>query len=209
MSSRLTLALLVGLLILVLMTGLPILSAQAGGLAQVPTGSVPTVTGTPMVASALVLDNEQGQVFVRAGPNTVGYDQIGVLTPGQTVPVLGESPGGEWLQIAYPGVPGGVGWVWGRLVRVTPEAFLPTVEPPPSATPRVTATIDPTLAAQFLVELPPTRLPTFTPAPVQNFPTFAPDTGNPASGRLPVGFLVIGMTIVGAFGMLISFLRGR
>jgi hypothetical protein len=209
MSSRTIRAGLVGLLILFLLAWLPNLSARAGGAAQVPTGSVPTVTGTMMIASALILDNEQGQVFVRSGPNTVGYDQIGVLTPGQLVPVLGESPGGEWLQIAYPGVPGGVAWVWRRLVQVTPEAFLPTVEPPPSATPRVTATIDPTLAAQFLVEIPPTRLPTFTPAPVQSFPTFAPDAGSVTSGRLPMGLLVVGMAIVGLFGMLISFLRGR
>lgn len=193
-------------LILVGLAALPALQVQADSMAQVPTGSVPTVTSTPMIASALVLDNEQGQVYVRSGPNTVGYDQIGVLTAGQQVPVLGMSPGGEWIQIAYPGVPGGVGWVWRDLVRV--EGPLPTVEPPPSATPRVTATIDPTLAAQLVVDAPATRMPTYTPPAPQNYPTFAPQ---PVSGgsRLPMGFLVVGMAVVGAFGLLISFLRGR
>lgn len=197
---------LIAFLVLVCLAALPALQAQAVGMAQVPTGSVPTVTGTPMIASALVLENEQGQVTVRSGPNTVGYDAIGVLTAGQQVAVLGMSPGGEWIQIAYPGVVEGVGWVWRDLVRV--EGPLPTVEPPPSSTPRVTATIDPTLAAQLIVEAPATRMPTYTPPAEQNYPTFAAETGG-ASGRLPMGFLVIGMAVVGAFGLLISFLRGR
>ena len=34
--------------------------ASAGPSAQIPTGSIPTVTGTPAGATAIVLDNEQG-----------------------------------------------------------------------------------------------------------------------------------------------------
>jgi hypothetical protein len=73
----------------------------------------------------------------------------------------------------------------------------------------VTATIDPTLAAQFLVELPPTRMPTFTPAPPLVIPTFPPDQPVSTPGRVPMGLLIIGMAVVGLFGAFISFLRGR
>ncbi len=36
--------------------------ASAGPSAQIPTGSIPTVTGTPAGATAIVLDNEQGLI---------------------------------------------------------------------------------------------------------------------------------------------------
>ena len=53
------------------------------------------------------------------------------------------------------------------LFCVTDPGPLPIVEPPPSPTPQYTATIDPTLAAQFVITIQPTRLPTFTePAPI-------------------------------------------
>jgi hypothetical protein len=135
-------------------------SGLAGWLAQIPTGSIPTVTGTPIGALAIVLDNEQGFVNVRAGPSTVAYEIVGVLVTGQQVPALGRSPGGDWIQVSYPGVPGGVAWIWSDLVEV--RGSLRVVEPPPTPTPAMTATIDPTLAAQFLVKAQPTRLPTFT-----------------------------------------------
>ena len=200
-------------LLLAVLVGLALLtarspSAMAKGSYQIPTGSVPTVTGTPQGAIATVLDNEQGQAFVRSGPGTVYYDIIGYLVPGQQVPVLGRSPGGEWIQIAYPGAPGGVGWIYTYLVDVK-GGQPPIVEPPPTQTPRVTATIDPTLAAQFLVEIPPTRLPTFTPPAPVSVPTFAPDPSLSRSGRVPAGLIIIGMAVVGLFGTLISFLRGR
>lgn len=182
-------------------------SAQAELNAQIPTGSVPTVTGTPTGAMALVLDNEQGYANVRYGPSTIGYDVVGVLIPGQQVPALGRSTGGDWVQIAYPGVPGGIAWVFADLVRV--EGRLPVVEPPPTPTPRVTPTIDPTLAAQFLVEVAPTRPPTYTPPPPINIPTFSQEVPNTGTGRVPMGLLIIGMAVVGLFGTLISVLRGR
>ena len=122
----------------------------AGFPAQIPTGSIPTVTGTPAGALGIVLDNEQGYINVRGGPSTVAYDIIGVLVEGSQVPALGRTPGGDWVQIAYPGVPGGIAWVYSDLMVI--NGSLPVVEPPPTATPQVTATIDPTLAAQFLVE---------------------------------------------------------
>jgi len=180
---------------------------HADPMAQIPTGSIPTVTGTLVGAVAVVLDNDQGFVNVRAGPSTVAYDIVGVLVVGQPVPALGRSPGGDWVQVAYPGVPGGVAWIWSDLVEV--KGSLPVLEPPPTSTPQVTATIDPTLAAQFLVDVPPTRLPTFTEPPPISMPTFPSEEPTVTTSRVPMGLVIIGMAVVGLFGMLISFLRGR
>jgi hypothetical protein len=176
----------------------------AGRLAQIPTGSIPTVTGTPLGALVVVLDNEQGFVNVRAGPSTVAYEIVGVLISGQQVPGVGRSPGGDWVQVAYPGVPGGVAWVWSDLVEV--RGSLRVVEPPPTPTPAMTATIDPTLAAQFLVEVPPTRLPTFTEPPPISQPTLPVDSPIATSGRVPIGLVIIGLAVVGLFGTLVSLL---
>ena len=190
-----------------------VLSVKAEGvladpLAQVPTGSIPTVTGTPIEAIIIVRSNaEQDQVNVRSGPGTIGYDIVGVLAVGEQVPAIGQSPGGDWVEIVYPGVADGVAWVYTPLVEV--RGSLPIVEPPPTPTPRVTPTIDPTLAAQFLVQVPPTRLPTFTPPPPLHIPTFSASSAGGAASRLPMGFVIIGMTVLGVFGLLISFLRGR
>ncbi len=174
-------------------------------LSQIPTVSIPTVTGTPPGAIAIVT-MEQDQINVRSGPST-DYPTVGVLIAGQQVPALGRSIGGDWVQIAYPGVPGGVAWVYSPLVELV--GGVPVVEPPPTPTPRTTPTVDPTLAAQFIIDIPPTRLPTFTPPG----PLVLPST--PASGlagsaaRVPMGLVIVGMGVVGMFGLLISFLRGR
>jgi len=179
----------------------------ADELAQIPTGSIPTVTGTPIGAVAVVLDNEQGFVNVRAGPSTVGYEIVGVLVAGQQVPALGRSTGGDWIKIAYPGVPGGVAWIWSDLVDI--RGSLTVVEPPHTPTPKVTPTIDPTLAAQFLVEVPPTQLPTYTAPPPITMPTFPAQEPVASPGGIPMGFIIIGMAVVGLFGVIISFLSAR
>jgi len=180
---------------------------QAGVPGQIPTGSVPTVTGTPVTGYVLILDNEQGFANVRSGPGTLGYEIIGVLVSGQQVPAVGRTAVGEWIQIAYPGVPGGVAWIYKDLVDVSGN--LPIVDPPPTITPRTTPTVDPTLAAQFLVEVQPTRLPTYTAPPPLVIPTFEDTSSLASPTRLPVGMIIIGMAVVGLFVMLISFLRGR
>ncbi len=182
-------------------------AAQAGKNAQIPTVSIPTVTGTPPGAIAIVT-MEQDQINVRSGPSSYDYPIVGVLIAGQQVPALGRTVGGDWVEIAYPGVPGGVAWVWSALVEI--RGTLPPVEPPPTPTPRTTPTIDPTLASQFIIDIPPTRLPTFTPPPpfIQaTLPADQPVSGSPA--RVPMGLLIIGMGVVGLFGTFISFLRGR
>lgn len=182
-----------------------ILSTHAKGVFQIPTVSIPTVTSSPSVAT-IVVTLEQEQINVRAGPNT-DYPIVGVLIAGQRVPALGRTVGGDWIQIVYPGVPGGKAWVYAPLVNV--EGSLPLVEPPPTPTPRTTPTVNPTLAAQYLIEMPPTRLPTFTPPPALVYPTFAPLSTVTNGARFPMGLAILGFGIIGLFGAFISILRGR
>lgn len=192
---------LLGLATLLLQTG----AAGAAPSAQLPTVSIPTVTGTPAGATARVT-REYDQINVRGGPG-MNYPEVGVLIAGQEVPALGRSVGGDWVQIAYPGVPGGVAWVYSYLLDLS--ASVPLVAPPPTPTPRTTPTVDPTLAAQFLVEIPPTRLPTYTaPAPLV-YPTYSAQSGENLPARIPAGLLISALGALGLFGLLISFLRGR
>lgn len=165
----------------------------------------PTVTGTPIGPYVMVPD----LVNVRTGPGTQ-YDKVGVLIQGQTAPALGRSPGGDWIQITYPGVPENLAWVYAPFVVLeTGQQLLPVIEPPPTPTPRVTATIDPTLASQFnLGEAPPTRLPTFTSAPPVTIPTFEPAVEQQGGGFPPI-LAILGLLVIGLSGMVISFLRGR
>jgi hypothetical protein len=163
------------------------------------------VTGTPEGARVVVLE----QVNVRTGPST-NYDQIGVLIAGQTAPAIGRSPGGEWIQIVYAGAPSGVAWVFSPLVVLeNVTGLLPIVEPPPTPTPRTTATIDPTFAAQFQLGAgPPTRLPTFTAAPPPVLPTLqGADTTN--GNTFPPIIVIFSLFIVGISGLILSFLRSR
>jgi hypothetical protein len=177
-------------------------------LAQQPTVAIATVTSSPF-GPMVTVNQDQEQINVRAGPG-VGdeYPIVGVLQQGEKVPALGRSPGGDWIEIVYPTVNGGVAWVYAYLVTVS-GGELPIVAPPPTATPRVTPTIDPTLAAQLIVEIGPTRMPTFTQPPPVQMPTYtqAPAIGVP--GGLPLGFIIIGMAVIGLFGLLISVFRGR
>jgi hypothetical protein len=165
-----------------------------------------TVTGTPPGPTILVPE----LVNVRLCPD-VTCDLVGVLIAGQTAPALGRTAAGLWIQIAYPGVPGNIAWVYAPFVVLQPSQAgeLRIVEPAPTPTPRITATIDPTLAAQFnLNPITPTRPPTFTPAPPVVYPTFAPDPAQ-AVGGFPPMLLILGLTVVGVFGLMISVLRGR
>ena len=180
-------------------------NARAERLAQQPTVSIPTVTGSPSGPVAQV-NADQDQINVRSGPGT-DYPIVGILVAGQLVPALGRNPGGSWVLVAYPGVMGGQAWVYS--FNITVKGELPIVEPPPTPTPAVTPTIDPTLAAQFVIELQPTRLPTLTSAAPVVVPTFAAPGVVRSPVGVPMGFLIIGFMVVGAFGLLITFLRGK
>jgi hypothetical protein len=175
----------------------PILGQASPLLQAVPTA---TFAGPTILVPELV--------NVRMGP-AVEYDQVGVLIAGQRALALGRSEGGKWIEISYAGVPGNVAWVYAPFVVLEPPgATLPIIEPPPTPTPRVTATVDPTFAAQFnLGEPPATRLPTFTPVEPLVLPT--PIPANPTTGTgFPPIFAILGFLVVGLFGTVISFLRG-
>lgn len=198
-SGSLWLALLLGLFV----WGGAVYSVEAEGNRQ---QSTPQSTGsvTPSIMVIVTADRAN----VRLGPG-LNFDLIGVMIAGQRAPAIGRSPGQEWIQIAYPGVPGNVAWVYAHLVTLEGSGQPPIVEPPPTPTPRITATIDPTLAAQFnILELTPTRLPTFTPAQPVAVSTFEiPSQAEPGGGLPPI-LAILGLMVMGLFGMMVSLLRG-
>ena len=177
---------------------------QASDSYQQPTVAIATVTGTPKGPIAIVYSDPEDQINVRSGPG-VNYPKVGVLINRQEVPALAKTEGGIWIKIVYPGVPEGVAWVYAAYVRVTGE--LPIVPKPPTPTPETTPTIDPTLASQFISEIPPTRKPTFTPPPPLIIPTYASSPITSGTGGLPSGFIILGLVSIGVFGLVVSFLR--
>lgn len=180
---------------------------DASPLEQQPSPNIPTVTGTPTgPIGRTVLD--QDEINVRSGPGTDVYPRIGVLLPGQDVQILGKSPGGDWLQVHYPGVPGNKGWVYQAFVVIPVGTVLQIIEPPSTPTPAVTATIDATLAARFITDVPPTRLPTYTPPPPINIPTFEAEPSRQVYTNIPMGLPITVLLILGLIGGMISLLRG-
>jgi hypothetical protein len=181
---------------------------QSSVSAQQPTGSIPTVTGTPQgVIVALYLDRAQEDVY--SGPSSYLYPRVGVLLAGQETPAYGISEDGNWVQIYYPGVPNSVAWVYAPYVKIVKIGQLPKLHTPPTPTAATTpvVNINPTLVAAFDTPVISTRLPTFTaPAPLA-IATFVGDTS--AANRIPIGLLIFGFGFIGALGALISFLRGR
>jgi hypothetical protein len=157
--------------------------------AQQGPSTAPTVTGTPSGVMATVRMDQQEIPNVRSGPGRF-YPKIGVLLPGQQVPVKGKSAGGDWILVVYPGVTGGEGWVYSPYVQLTPGE-IPIIEPPPSPTPLVTQTINATLAAQFVITPIPTRMDTFTPAPPIAIPTFVDESANLIPGGIPIGLVIL------------------
>src|SRR5688572_2664115 len=179
-------------------------------LAQQPTGSVPTVTGTPE-GPVIKVDPgiPGGLIHVYAGPSSFDYPSIGILLINETAPAIGRADGREdWILIRYPGVPNAIGWVYGPYAKLSPGARLPLVEIPGTPTPISTPTINPTLAAAFIGQQTPTRLPTFTPPAPLDLPRF---TDNPSSApaNIPAGLLILSLGLFGFFGAVISYLRGR
>jgi hypothetical protein len=182
--------------------------AQTAVFAQQPTGSIPTVTGTPS-GPVVKVDLSIPQIRVYAGPGSFDYPAIGVLLAGETAPALGRASGREdWIQIYYAGVRGSIGWVYGLYVSLSPGALLPIVEIPATPTALSTPTIDPTLEAAFIGQQTPTRLPTFTPPPALDLPSFNDVSQSPTAG-VPLGLLILSLGLFGFFGAVISYLRGR
>lgn len=173
----------------------------ASGAQQIATETLqPSATyGGPTVFAA-------DQVNIRSGPST-SYDQVGVMIAGQTAPAIGRSQASEWIQIQYPGGPGGKAWVYAPLVSIRAGTIddLPVAEVPP------TSTVPPTLTSLPGTDLPgtpePTRAPTFTAAPPIPQPTFQQqDLGG---GGFPPALLIIGLFMIGIFAGFMVILRQR
>jgi uncharacterized protein YraI len=143
-------------------------------------------------------------INVRGGPSTVYYPIVGRLAPGDTAVALGTSPGREWIQIAYPGAPGGVGWVYAIYVTVSGGELL-VVESPSTPTAEVTSTIDPTLAAAFNFQPTATRLPTFTPPPPLTVPQFT-EVSTPRRSMVAPGIFVTALILLGTIGLIASII---
>jgi len=193
---------------LMIIVGLTLVGqVQAGPLAQQPTGVIPTVTSTPRGPYVIVnaITANETQINVRAGPSAL-TEKVGVLIVGQEANALGRY--GDWVQIEYPGIPGGKAWVYGNYVSIF-GGNLPLLEPPPTSTPNMTQTVDPTLAAQFLITPDSTRLPTFTEPPPLEIPTFTSEVNNGGVGGVPVGLIIVGLGSLGLFLGVIALISGR
>jgi len=167
------------------------------------------LTVTPAADSGMFITviTDEPQINVRMGPSSSIYPIVGTLLTGSVVPVLGRSPGGDWVQIEYPGAPNNAGWVYSPLVQVSPGA-LRIVEPPPTPVPPATSTIDPTLAAQFNIAPTNTRLPTFTPPPPLPVSSYTDISGANSEKPVSVGMIIIVLVVMGSIGFLLSlFLR--
>lgn len=152
---------------------------------------------------------DQAQVNVRSGPNSYQYGKIGILLTYESAPALGRSPGGDWIQISCPGVPGGAGWVYAANVTLTAQIELPVVEIPATPTPLLTSTVDPVLAAEFpVIQATSTRLPTFTPAVPQIPPSYTESPSMPLNKNLQ-GAFIIGIAMLGMIVFLLSFFLKR
>jgi hypothetical protein len=171
-------------------------------LAQQPT-NIPAPQG--MYITVL---SDEPFANIRMGPSSTIYPKVGILYPGDTAPALGRSPGGDWIQIEYPGAPYNKGWVYSPLVQVSP-GILQIVEPPPTPVPPPTATIDPTLAAQFLVIPTSTRMPTFTPPPSLAVPAYLATPAPSPSDSVSLAVIILAFITLGLIGFLLSLVPRR
>jgi len=146
-------------------------------------------------------------INVRGGPSTVYYPIVGRVFPGDVFQALGVSSKREWVQIAYPEAPGGVGWLYAIYVSVE-GGELGVVESPPTATPIATATINPTFAAAFIFQPTTTRMPTFTPPPTLEIPQFSDEVAARPSG-IASGWLVVSFVLLGAGVYLVALVFNR
>ena len=186
------------LLLMLICFGL-VIPVISSGFFQIPTVDIPTVTGTDRgVVVRVKNDDSNPQINVRSGPGTE-YDRVGTLVSNQEVVGKGRTEGGSWILIEYQGGPDGYAWVYSSYVDYVGD--LPIVVVPNTPTPRITNTIDPTLAAQFIITVEPTRLPTFTePAPL-SIPTFDTVAGVNVTGGVPLGMIIV---ICGILGIIIG-----
>lgn len=186
-----------------LVFALPRVPAFAQQVDQATSESTPTL----IVVTITVTYSES--IHVRSGPSSVDYPIIGSLEVGATARAIGRSPAGEWILIVAPEGASwaGTGWVYSALVSLTP-GFLPVIEPPPTPTPLVSATLNPTFVAAFRTAATPTRLPTFTPAPPLQIPTFQ-NRADASVGGIPIGLVIVLLGLLGAVGLIVASVQRR
>lgn len=173
---------------------------SVGTLFSVKQAEAYQVAATPSGINITVTYSDP--INVRGGPSTVHYPIVGRLFPGDILPALGVSPGREWVQVAYPSAPGGVGWVYAIYVNVSGGELL-VVEAPSTPTPLITTTIDATLAAAFNLQPTASRMPTFTPPPPLTVPQFTEES-TPREALVAPGIFVVSLVLLGVTGLLVS-----
>ena len=109
-----------------------------------PLTTTQTTTATVAGSPSVTVNNENGFVNVRSGPDTA-YDLLGKLNQGDTAPVKGKNADGTWWQISYAAGTNGLGWVRGDLVKANdaaasvPVAQVPVKPTSPPAPPTSSA----------------------------------------------------------------------
>ncbi len=194
----------VWLVLSLLLITLYTLSAPKSVYAQQPTGSIATVTGTPKgpMASVITYKAEGNGINIRSGPGTF-YEVIGKMWIDQDYPILGKSPGGDWILIKDTSLAGGQGWVYFYNVNIS-AGEIPVAEVPPTPQPKATTAIDPTLAAQFITTPLATKMPTFTPSGPLTIPTFEAFDSQSFAG-IPIGLIIMALLGLGVIMILISY----
>lgn len=174
-------------------------------LAQEPQTSPTPVSPTGIFITVL---GDEPYANIRVGPSASIYTVIGQLLPGDTAPALGRSPGGDWIQIEFAGAPNNKGWVYSPLVVLSPGT-LPIAEPPPTPIPPATATIDPTLMAQYTFLPTSTRLPTFTPPAPLTTAIYTQPPMEAESDSIPMAIVILSLAGFGVIGFIVSLFLPR
>ena len=170
-----------------------------------------TVTPSAMVgtpSSAFITVTYIEPINVRSGPSSFDYPVVGSIPVGGTAAAIGRSPAGEWIEIVFPDAPRGSGWIYAANVSLSAGALLPIVEPPPTPSPLMTPTLNPTFVAAFQILPTSTRLPTFTAPPSLVVPTYT-NPANTASGHVLTAWVVVGLGLLGIVGMVLASFRRR
>jgi hypothetical protein len=170
-------------------------------------------TATPLANSSgtgifVTVFTDEPQINVRMGPSSSVYPIVGILLRGASAPALGRSQGGDWIKIEFDGAPNNSGWVYSPLVQISAGTLL-IVEPPPTPLQPATATIDPTLAAQFVIVPTNTRPPTFTPPPSLTYPAFTQIAAVKSNDAVPMATIIIALALLGVVGLTLSLIIRR
>lgn len=194
----------VGMITLMVMLFLSLLpNLNRSVWAQFPTLSIPTVTSSPRGLYVRAIGDVETPLNVRSFPNSTST-RVGVFLVGQEAKAYGYY--GDYVMIDYAGAPDNRGWIVLNRVEVF-GGSLPMLQPPPTETPSITKTIDPTLAAQFIITAIPSRLPTYTEPPPLQIPTYPSEVGGTTTGGIPIGYVIVVLAGFGLFLTLIAVLR--